>query len=255
MNDFVENYYSWMSSNLHKVNTNGVIELITPMLDRNNDAIPVLISNDGNGKYFLTDNRQIVSDLEFSGFKLDTDARFNKYEQIVNGFGLKHSDDLEIYVTADESNLYDRFNMLLQGLSSVDDLFCLNRDSVRNMFKEDVESWFLDNDIRFVEGADLQGKSGLSHKFDYAIGRSKSSPERLIRTVNNPSISKVESVFFGWNDVSQARGMDLGYVFLNTLNTSNQDVSKEVIDACMYYNMKPVLWGKDQNDFIAELAA
>lgn len=148
-----------------------------------------------------------------------------------------------------------KMNMLLQAMASVDDMFLLSQSSVRNLFTEDVGNWLLDNEISYVPGPSFQGRSGLLFKFDYAIGKNKRRPMRLIKTVNNPGKQGIQNALFGWEDIKSARNDCEGVVFLNSTNTKDGVVPPESIEACKNYGLTPIIWGVDQDSYVPMLAA
>ena len=148
-----------------------------------------------------------------------------------------------------------KMNMLLQAMASVDDMFLLSQDNVRNLFTEDVREWLLDRGISFVPGPSFTGRSGLPFKFDYAIGQNRNNPMRLIKTVNNPTKQGIQNALFGWEDVKASRSDCVGFVFLNSNNTKDGVIPAESIDACRNYDLTPVMWGIDEESFVDRLAA
>ena len=225
------------------------------MLNRNNDCMSVLIGDSPEGGYIITDLGDTIADLESSGIMLSSGKRTDKLSQILRGFGVEKNDAGEIFVRASINDLALKMNMLIQAMASVDDLFLLSQDTIRDLFNEEVGRWMVENDIRTVDGPSFSGKSGLMYKFDYAIGRSKTMPERLIKTVNTPTDANVRNALFGWSDVESERNDALGYVFLNAANGKGGEVPSSVINACRNYGMKAVCWGINHDSFLKELAA
>ncbi|MEE1372994.1 MAG: DUF1828 domain-containing protein [Parolsenella sp.] len=249
----IDSYADFIRANMIPTQQGEGVCIATPMLNRNNDCMNVYVGESDSGGLVFTDLGETIGDLELSGFSL-TDQRTEKLESILAGFGVDRSDG-ELFVRASQNEAAVRLNMLLQAMASVDDMYLLSRGSVRNLFAEDIGSWMMDNDISCVPGPSFNGRSGMPYKFDYAIGQNKRHPMRLIKAVNNPCRSGIQNALFGWEDVKASRTDCEGYVFLNSHNTRDGMVPRESVEACQNYGLKPVIWGQNEADFIADLAA
>lgn len=227
------------------------------MLDRNNDHMSIYIADDERtGGYILSDIGATLMDLSASGCDvLSSDTRKRKLEQTVCGFGVK-LEGSELYVMASDSDLFTRMNMLMQSMASVDDLFYTARENARSFFLDDVTKWLDDNHIRYVPNIKVSGRSGFETKFDFVIPKSGDvAPERYIKTVGNPSESSVKNALFGWNDISQARGNAVSYVFLNSLSSKQRELDPSLLQACTAYDVRPVVWDGSADEVLEELAA
>ena len=249
----IDSYADFIRANMIPTQQGEGVCITTPMLNRNNDCMNVCVGESESGSLVFTELGETISDLELSGFSL-TDQRAEKLESILAGFGVERSDG-ELLVRASRDDAAVRLNMLLQAMASVDDMYLLSRGSVRNLFAEDVGAWMMENDVSFVPGPSFNGKSGMLYKFDYAIGRNKRHPMRLIKAVNNPGRQGVQNALFGWEDVRASRMECEGYVFLNSKNTKDGVVSSEVVRACENYGLTPVIWGVNQDEYLPRLVA
>lgn len=249
----IDEYAKYIKSNMIATQQGDAVCISTPMLNRNNDCMNVYVGDGETGGYVLSDMGETISDLELSGFKM-TSQRIEKMQSVLAGYGVRISDG-ELCVNASSDALPFRMNMLLQAMASVDDMYMLSQGSVRNLFADDIGAWMLEHDISYVTGPSFNGRSGLPYKFDFAIGQNKRSKMRLIKAVNNPGRQGVQNALFGWEDVKLSRIDCDGYVFLNSSNAKDGKVPGDVVQACVNYGLKPVLWGDDQDDFIPELAA
>ena len=250
---FISAYAKFVEANMVPVQQGNGVCISTPMLNRNNDCMRVYLGDDPAGGYVISDLGETINDLELSGFTMKG-QRIDKLNSILSGFSVKEEKG-ELCITASGSDLPMKMNMLLQAMASVDDMFLLSQSSVRNLFTEDVGNWLLDNEIPYVPGPSFQGRSGLSFKFDYAIGKNKRRPMRLIKTVNNPGKQGIQNALFGWEDIKSARNDCEGVVFLNSTNTKDVVVSPKSIEACKNYGLTPIIWGVDQDSYVPMLAA
>lgn len=241
MERLVERYRTWLKdrTTLKAIHVDWV-EITTPFLDRHNDAIQIYAKED-NGGYRLTDDGHTIRELELSGCVLNTPKRKNLLEVAVRGFGVEIAEDI-LSVRTNADNFAARKHALLQCMLSVNDLFYTASATVRSLFREDVLNWLNLADIRFLENVQFTGQSGFSHQFDFAIPRTKSAPERLLRAISNPSKDAAESLIFSWLDTRQARPADA--VAMAILNDSERMTSPSVVDAMRQYDIEPILWSK-----------
>lgn len=249
----IESYADFIRANMIPTQRGDGVCITTPMLNRNNDCMNVYVGESDSGGLVFTDLGETIGDLELSGFSL-TGQRTEKLESILAGFSVERSDG-ELIVRASADNAAMRLNMLLQAMASVDDMYLLSHGSVRNLFAEDIGAWMMENDISCVPGPSFNGRSGMPYKFDYAIGQNKRHPMRLIKAVNNPGRRGIQNALFGWEDVKASRTDCEGYVFLNSRNTKDGTVPQESVEACRNYGLEPIIWGQNESDFIADLAA
>lgn len=250
-NKLIREYGEMLVGEMSAVPQGDGFLIVTPMLNRHNDNMVVYVAEDGSGTYVITDMGETVDDLETDGFVL-SGTRRERFDEILSGFGMSATDS-EIWARASDSELAMKLNFMMQAMASVDDMYMLMRTSVRNMFKEDVGEWLLEKGARTVDSPMFRGKSGLVYQFPYAIAQSKDSPIRLVQTVGSPTVNNVKNMLFGWNDVKEARSDAAGYVFLNA--SDGNEIAPDVLGACTAYDVVPVQWGVNQDDFIGALTA
>ena len=131
-------------------------------------------------------------------------------------------------------------------------MFFLSRSQVINVFFEDVQLFFDTNYIPYVSNAQFHGSSGLSHNFEFTLPATRKSPERFVRTLNDVSRDKIDSILFSWGDIKELRkpGAKL-YVIMNN---SERTVRQELINAVTIYGGTPLLW-TEKEKYIEELAS
>ena len=251
----IDEYADWIKDNMKAVQQGDAVRIVGPMLDRHNDCMALLMIDDPEGGYILTDLGETIGDLEFSGINiLNSERRATQLSTILNGFGVTRKDG-EIFIKSDRRSLVTKMHMLFQAMASVDDFFLTSRENIRSLFAEDVRNWMFDNDIRAVESPSFTGRSGLMYRFDFAIAASRKSPERLIKTVNTPNLNNVRNALFGWTDIEEARMNSKGYLILNETSLGEGGVSSDILTACRNYGINPIRWGVNQDRFVEELAA
>lgn len=237
----VDGYRAWVKdrTTLKSVHKDWV-EISTPFVDRHNDFIQIYAKSEG-GVYLLNDDGNTLRDLEMSGCALDTPRRQQLLKVTLNGFGLDLSHGV-IGTRATQENFSARKHALIQGILAVNDLFCLATSTVQSLFKEDVERWLEAAEIRFIQNIQFTGKSGYQHHFDFAIPKSRTQPERIIKAVSSPNKDAALTFITAWTDTADQRPSDAEAIAF--LNDNEKKVPTTVIDALSQYSIKPVPWSE-----------
>ena len=201
---------------------------------------------------YLTDGGYIISDLDMCGCSISTSPKRKRVlSTILNGFGVQLNKE-EICVSANRLNFAQKKHALLQAMISVNDMFFMSQPQVLNMFLEDVQLFFDINFIPYISNAQFHGSSGLSHTFEFTIPATRKKPERFVKTINDVSREKVDSVLFSWGDIRELRkpGAHL-YVMMND---TEKTVRPELANALAIYGGTPLYWSR-RNEYIEELAS
>ena len=218
------------------------VEITTPFLDRHNDMLQIYVKSKDSG-YILSDDGQTIRDLEMSGCNIDTPRRKSILQTTLNGFGVNAEHG--VITTFANSNTFSfRKHALLQAMLAVNDLFFLSSATIRNLFREDVEHWLEENAVRYLPNIPLIGKSGYQHYFDFAIPKSKTSPERLLRAITNPNKDAAMNYIAAWTDTSVQR--DENAQPFAILNDNEKLVPSTVTEALERYSIRPILWSLRQ---------
>jgi Domain of unknown function DUF1829/Domain of unknown function DUF1828 len=246
----IDGYYQWLKDKTAWKQLKDWVEITTPYLDRHNDYIQLYLKQEGND-YILTDDSYTIEDLEQSGCPLDTPKRQKFLEMTLNGFGVHKKQD-EIFIKTNLQNFAMSKHNLIQSILAVNDMFYLAKSNIANLFFEDVQLWLESSDIRFSERVQFTGKSGYIRQYDFMIPKSRSAPERMIQTVNNPSKLKAKDLVFGWLDTKEVRLNDgKAYAFVND---NEKEVPASFKDALRSYDIMTVPWSQ-RSRFVQELAA
>lgn len=241
ISSLVDQYRVWLKdrTTLKALNAQWV-EITTPFLDRHNDYIQ-LYAKSNNDSYVLTDDGHTLRDLEISGCDLSTPKRKKMLAAALNGFGVDQVDGT-LSVRASRDNFPARKHALIEAILSVNDLFYTASATVRSLFKEDVARWMDLSEIRYLQNVQFVGKSHYTHDFDFAIPRSKSAPERLIRAISNPNKDAARSFMFSWLDTRDVREPDT--IAFAVLNDTERVVPGAVTDALHSYEIQSILWSQ-----------
>lgn len=243
-------YAAWLKDKTILRALGNFVEITTPYLDRHNDYLQIYAKR-SNGHLLLTDDGYVIDDLRLSGCKLESKRRRDLLQMTLNGFGVELDGDA-LTVKATHDNFALRKHNLVQAMLAVNDLFYVATPMVTSLFLEDITAWLEQKEIRYVPSVKFTGKSQYDHVFDFAIPKSKSAPERLLRGINRPSRETAEVLAFAWIDTREVRPPDSQAYAL--LNDSEQTVGQGIIAALQNYDVHAVLWS--QRDSVEqELAA
>lgn len=251
--DLKELYLSWLRERISLKEVNGAIEITTPLTDRHNDYLQIYVTDQGSDRFRLTDAGYILSDLEMGGIDIfKSPKRREIFDTVLNGYGVHLSKSNELFAEATLSTFPQKKHMLLQAMMTVNDMFMTSRSNVASVFVEDVSMFLDQHDIRFTPGIAFMGKTGFTHRFDFVIPKSKSAPERVIKSANSLNKQSTSILLFSWKDAQEHRGIESKlYVFLND---AAKPVSKDVLSAISQYDASPVPWSQ-RYDHLPELTA
>lgn len=248
--DFKEAYLSWLHENISVTEMGDYFRIITPFLDRYNDHL-ILYAKEEQGIYTLTDDGYVINELALAGAEPSSGRRLKLLNEIVAGYGVKVEKD-ELVVTATPRDFAQKKHMLLQAMMTVDDLFMTSRSRVSSLFFEEIAQFLSHHDVRYSESLQLAGLSGLSHKVDFLIPSSKKAPERMVKAINSPTRTNIESVLFTYSDVKETRKQDLKLVVF--LNDREASVSDSLLGALETYSALPIPWSQKEKH-VQELVA
>lgn len=247
---FLEQYWIWLRDRTILREIEERIEITTPYLDRHNDYLQIYAQR-AEGGFLLTDDSYVLEDLELSGCAIDTPKRQELIRMTLNGFGVRQ-EGKALEVRASDADFALRKHNLVQAMLAVNDLFYLASPVTKSLFLEDVARWLDTSEIRYLPRVKFSGKTGFEHHFDFAIPKSGSHPERILRAINHPSRDTAQSFAFSWVDTKKARAP--GSRAYALLNDAEREVSGNVLEAMRAYEVRPVPWSR-REDAIAELAA
>ncbi len=248
--DLLDKYHLWLKEKTTLRQVNDWVEITTPYLDRHNDYLQIYVKPDEGG-YVLMDDGYILEDLETSGCKLDSPKRQELLHTVLNGYGIKIVNGT-LQVRATNESFALRKHNLLQAMLSVNDMFYLAQPAVASLYCEDVANWLDYHEIRYTPRVKFTGKTSFDYMFDFAIPKSKTQPERLIKAITNPNRDSAQSAILSWHDTREVRPH--ASRFYAVLNDAARDIPSTVIEALRSYDVVVVPWSK-RDDVWEELAA
>ena len=250
LTELLDDYWAWLRDRTAVRELDGWTEITSPLLDRHNDCLQILVQRDGS-HLVMTDDGFTVSDLEMSGCSLDTPKRRELLRVALNGFGVQQNGNA-LEVRATEAEFARKKHSLLQAMLAVNDLFYLATPTIASLFYEVVTEWLDASSVRYIPQVSFTGKSGFDHRFDFVIPKSAEHPERMLRAINRPDRRNAEQFAFAWIDTRETRPTEARAYAL--LNDDARKVSSGALTAISEYDIRPLPWST-RNEFIDELAA
>lgn len=248
--DFIGKYLDWIKNNSTQTMIGEYSEISTPFVDAHNDQIRFYIMK-SKGGYILTDDGYVINDLEMCGCDVKSPKRKQMMMQIAEAIGVTIKSNC-IIVEASEHDIARKQHIMIQAMLKITDMFLTTSSRVKGIFMEEVQEFFVQNDIRNTPAIMLMGHSGLSHQFDFVIPASRKMPERIITTINTPTKQSIESALFAWNDVVKTRKEDSkGYIILND---KKKKPNNDLFNAIHNYDLSAIPWS-ERNSYIDELAS
>ena len=239
----INDYSSWLKSEISVAQYGQYYELTIPYLDRFNDYLQIYVKQDENGKISITDDGYIIGNLLSGGMSLRANsARKQALDRIIRNYSLQLRGD-DITATATAQDFPQKKHMMVQAMLAIDDLYETNADKVKNYFAEDMQTFLDANEIFYSRDFSLVGKTGSLYTYDFHFQRTRQKPERFCRTINRLNESNRNLTIFNWIDTREKRNNEgQMIVMLNDENT----VNITDIDAFLTYNIEPVLFSKRQ---------
>ena len=248
--ELIDKYLNWLNDKTEIRQVGEFVEITTPYLDRHNDYLQIYVKKE-DGSFLLTDDGYVLTDLEISGCKIDTPKRQQLLKLTLNGFGVQIKGK-EIQVLASSDNFALKKHNLVQAMLAINDMFYLAEPLVKSIFYEDVVTWLDINEVRYTPRIKFTGRTGYDHSFDFVIPKSKTSPERIIQTINRPNKDSAMALAFAWLDTREVRTPESKA--LAFLNDQEQVIPLEVMEALRNYEITPVVWSQRER-MQAEIAA
>lgn len=117
--EYLEVYSSWLKQNMSQRDNDGVISLVLPYLDKDNDFIEIYIVKEENG-FTLTDDGETLNSLEMEGVSFSKDSE--KLNSILDSFGVLREEN-ELIVKCQFNELALKIHMLSLCMMQVSNYF------------------------------------------------------------------------------------------------------------------------------------
>lgn len=239
--DYINEYAEWLKNEITFTKIGEYYEINTPFLDNDNDYFQFYVKQDGK-ELFFTDDGFTINNLEMIGFKMSK-TRYQQLLTIVSQYGVQ-IDGRALILKAPAREFAQKKHAFTQCLIRVSDLYMTTRSKVSSYFLDDIQTYFMQNEIYCMENVQFIGKSGFTHNYDFTIQRSKNKPERLCLAINNPTKAAMGNAIFAWEDTKPSRKQDSKLVIF--LNDSN-NIGKRIEDAFSNYDISTIRWSERQD--------
>lgn len=133
MENYIDNYLAWLKKNMTQTKLeNGLIEVTTPFLDRNNDYTQLYFKQESDSSYIVTDLGYTVTELMMSGVDITTDHRKAIFNQILAHLGIQYDKgEQALFIKCDKLKLPIAQHILMQGMLDVNGIFYLANRTVK----------------------------------------------------------------------------------------------------------------------------
>ena len=237
----INDYSNWLKTEITVAKFGEFYELTTPYFDRFNDYLQIYVKQEEDGIISMTDDGYIIGNLISSGISLKAGSKRKvMLDSILSNYSLR-LDGEQITTSATSDNFPQKKHLMVQAMLSIDDMFSLSGENIKNFFVEDVQTFFDSNEIFYSRDFSLIGKTGSLYTYDFHFQRTKNLPERFCKTINNVRESGRNLTIFNWIDTKEKRSNEGKLiVFLNDENK----ISSSDIDAFKTYEIEPVIFSK-----------
>jgi hypothetical protein len=221
----ISDYTEWLKAEITTANFGEYIELTTPYLDRFNDYMQIYVRQNENGTLTMTDDGYIIGSLISAGMTFKKNSNRQKMiNRIATSYGITIEGE-EITALATAQNFPQKKHMMVQAMLAIDDLYIATPEGVKDLFMEDIETYFVANDIFYSKDFSLLGKTGTIYTYDFHLQRTREKPERFCKGFNKLTLSRRDLTLFNWIDTQEKRG-DSGelIVLYNDENTVTNEV-------------------------------
>lgn len=234
----IDEYTSWLKSEIKFERFGEYYEITTPFLDSENDGLQIYVRQKGDNIEF-TDDCATIQKLKVNGFQMNKPRR-EFLMRLLYQYNVKLEGD-ELQSKAPLGRFAQQKHLFLQAMLRVDDMFILSRQKSTSIFLDDVQNFFEQNDIFCSENVQFTGTSGFTHNYDFLIQRTREKPERLCQTVNNANKPTMGNILFSWNDTKPSRRQESELIVI--LNDRNS-IAHGVEDAFETYGTKVIRWSE-----------
>lgn len=246
-------YIDWLKNNYRIKNLDKSSQITTPFTNAIGDNINIYVDKIGDKNFLLSDDGETINDLSLNGIEL-TATRNQMIDRILIGSGVKRVDD-ELNIQGIYTEFPEKKHSLLQAILRVNDLMMTKRNSVVNLFSDEVTAFLKENDIIGTSKAKFSGISGLNYTIDYTIPARKNRPEIFLQFHNHLTFSAITNSTFIFEDINEQRPLEVGDKPINKIiaNTDDYDVSDKAFRVAESKNIE-ILPFSDKQKVLAALS-
>ncbi|EUJ18971.1 DUF1828 domain-containing protein [Listeria aquatica] len=252
-------YLDWSMKKINFEANQDFIKIETPFVDPSNDYINLFLEQKST-HYILSDDGYAVDELDSIGVDVFKQGkRKDFFNKTLRTFGVSfNSKTYELFIEFDDLSSYPvKQHMLIQCIIRINDMLLTTRNKTANFFSEDLQEFLLDNDLSITPNAQFIGKTGNTISFDFAIGMTKKSNQKLIKAVANPRSEAYVEPLFSFLDLDDSsRKIDKIIIADDEANKVSKIFASSITNfsskEASLSNMKLYLWSK-RSTWIKEL--
>ncbi len=227
----------------------GWVEISTPYLDVFNDTIDIYAKRKDQN-ILLSDDGATLRNLELIGLDiLRSETRRTFLMQILRNYGITlHRESQEFIVETSEKDFPQKKLNLVSAIAEANDLHIINRQSVANIFRDDVRDFLIEKEVIFTPHFISRGDTGLEFTFDFQIAASKK--ETLIKAFNSVNKTNLPQFLFIWQDVKPVRERQTAKEVLSLafINDTDKEIKKEYLEAFHSKGAATILWSERESE-------
>jgi len=240
----INDYTEWLKKEISTCAFGEYIELTTPYLDRFNDYLQIYVKQDTDGTISMTDDGYIIGNLISSGMSFKKGTKIHKtLDKIAKNFNVLINGE-EIVTTANSHNFPQKKHMMVQAMLAIDDLYIVSPENVKDLFFDEIRTYFDANDIFYSENFSVLGKTETIYTYDYHLQRTREKPERFCRGINRLNQPRRDMTLFNWIDTQDKRG-NAGELIV--IYNDNNAVSDDVLRGFYNYGIKTLPFSQRQD--------
>lgn len=228
--EWIDSYVEWLKNNYEITSLENGDEITTPFTNTIGDNIRLYIQKKGRN-IELSDDGNTINDLDLMGVNIESDTRKELLKKIFRQYEVHRNKDI-LMVESSVQDFPIKKQRLLQAILRVDDLFMTKQSVVTNIFLQEVLDFFNKNDFGGLPSYTLEGKTGNSYKYDYALGSTSNRPLTLFQVMNNPSFQKLAIEAYALSDVQKKKTSNppkivVVYSSSNKISQKSKNVAKD----------------------------
>lgn len=250
MNNWIDNsineYHKWFrdKTQIIKDETTGWYSITTPFIGLFNDTVEIYAKLE-NGQITLSDDGQTLANLELAGTTISRSPKRKEWlDMILLNYGIILTEENELQTNCTESNFSQRKFNLIAAITEISDMAMMVKHSVSSLFKEDVRSFFDEQQMIYTPEFIAKGSTGIEFTFDFQIaGREK---ELVVKSFNSLNKMNVPHFLFGWEDIKESRERISGKKLdgIAIINDIDKELKSEYVDALKSKGAVSILWSQ-----------
>jgi len=229
---WINDYIQWMKTKYSIKSFDDGDEIMTPFTNIIGDRIAIYVSQIDDNEIQLSDDGNTLNDLVLLGIDIKSNVRLRIIKDIIQSFKVQLTSDQVLKINGKKEDFPIMKQSLIQTILRIDDLLMTRKSNVKNLFFEDVMSYFDDKEFKGLPNYPVTGGSGNTYKISYAIGKSKSRPLQLIQILNNADFQRISAEIVTFEDLRgnidyKKNNMNYSVVF-NDIDNSISDKTKNI---------------------------